>query len=157
MRRPERDRNLNRCIGGLGLLRYRPAVPDLLRVLTRGYGPKWGTPHYNGDQAHVCAAIALVRMADPETVAPIIALVDSDKPEVRVLARRALTDLFAENVPQDRCLVPKGNESQQVRVDALPSPDELRARWAAFWKANRERYVWPNPGPPLKPKSEAGL
>ena len=152
LRRPERDRNLNRCIGGLGLLRYRPAVPDLLKVLARGHGPKWGTPHYNGDQAHVCASIALVRMADPETVAPIIALLDSERPEVRDLARRALTDLFAKDVPQDRCLVPKDNAFKQVRVDELPPPDDLRARWTAFWKANRQHYTWPNAGPPLRPR-----
>lgn len=150
MRRPERDRNLNRCIGGLGLLRYREAVPDLLKYLARGQAPNWGTEQYNGDQAHVCAALALVRIADPEMVAPIIALVDSEKPEVRVLARRALTDLFAVDVPPDRCLVPKGNAFEQVRVDALPRPADLRALWEAFWKVNRALYAWPNPGPPLR-------
>lgn len=119
-------------------------MPDLLKYLARGHCANWGTEHYNGDQAHVCAAIALVRIADPESVAPIIALIDGEKPEVRVLARRALTDLFAADVPPDRCLVSADGALKQVRVDELPpappgSPnilmlfsDEHHWRYAGF-------------------------
>ena len=152
MRRPERDRNLNRIIAGLGALRCRDAVPDLLRYMARGHCDDWGTEDYNGDEADTYAARALVNIADPASVGPIIALLDSERPELRDLARRALTDLFAKDVPQDRCLVPKDNAFKQVRVDALPPPDDLRAQWTAFWKANRQHYTWPNAGPPLRPR-----
>jgi HEAT repeat protein len=148
--RPERDRNLNRCLSGLGMLRHREAVPTLLKYMARGHGPKRGTLSYNGDEAERYAARSLVQIADPESVGPIITLLDSAKPEVRVLARRSLTDLFAKNVPADRCLVPKNGAFVQTRVDELPEPAELRKEWEAFWKANRANYAWPNPGPPLR-------
>ncbi|MFO7897721.1 MAG: hypothetical protein R6V58_01525, partial [Planctomycetota bacterium] len=149
--RHERDKNLNRCLSGLGRLRYRKAVPDLLKYLERGHGPKWGTPHYNGDRADFYAARSLVQIADPESVGPIIRLLDSEKPEVRKRARRALTDLFAENVSADRCLVPTDDGFARIRIDELPEPAALRKSWQAFWKANRSKYEWPEGGPPLRP------
>jgi HEAT repeat protein len=150
MRRPERDRNLNRCIAGLGLLRCRQALPDLVKFLARGHGPKWGTEHYNGDEAEVYAARALVRIADPECVGPVIALLDSKKPEVRKLARRTLTELFAAKVPADRELTPKNGKLVQVRVDELPAPAKLRAAWEGFWKAHADSYSWQKEGGPLR-------
>jgi hypothetical protein len=150
MRRPERDRNLNRCIGGLGLLRHREAVPDLLKYVARGHGPKFGTKHYNGDEAESYAGVALVRTADPKSVAPLITMLDAEKPRVREVARRTLTDLFASGVPADRCLVPRDGSLEQARVDDLPAPADLRKAWATFWKANAAKYAWPSDGPPLK-------
>jgi hypothetical protein len=152
LRRPERDRNLNRTIGGLGLLRCRKAIPDLLKYLARGYGPKRGTKHYNGDEAETYAARALVRIADPVCVQPVIELLDNAKPEVAELARRTLTDLFAKGVPADRCLVPDRDGFKQVRVDELPGPQKLRAAWTEWWKEHAGEYEWSEAGAPLKKK-----
>jgi len=154
LRKPERNRNLNRCIGGLGLLRCQEAVPDLVKYLARGRAANYGTQAYDGDEAEVYASRALVRIADPKCVGPVIALLDSGKPEVRTLSRRTLTELFSAKVPADRVLVPKGGELVRVRVDQLPAPAKLRAAWEAFWKANAEGYSWQKKEGPLRSRQE---
>jgi HEAT repeat protein/sugar lactone lactonase YvrE len=142
LRLPERQRNLNRTIGGLGLLRSREAVPDILKYLARGHCREWGTLAYNGDKAHAYAARALAQIGDPESVKPIIELLDSPKKEVRPLARRALSDMFVAGVPIDRCAIPRKGKLVQVRVDELPEAGELKAAWQAFWKVNADKYEW---------------
>jgi HEAT repeat protein len=150
LRRPERDRNLNRCIAGLGLLRCRASVSDLVRYLARGHCANYGTEHYNGDEAEAYAARALVRIAEPKSVGPVIALLDSKKPEVRKLARRTLTELFVVGVAADRVLVPRSGKLIRVRVDRLPKPAELRVAWEKFWKETSNRYLWQKAGAPLQ-------
>lgn len=142
LRLPEKQRNLNRVIAGLGRLRSRQAVPDILKYLRRGRSTLWGTEAYNGDRAEYYAARALGQIAAPESVGPVIDLLDSDKKEVRPLARRALTEIFAAGVPDDGCLIPRGGKLVQVRVDQLPSAGELKSAWQAFWKVNSDRYAW---------------
>jgi len=71
-----RDRNLNRAVGALGVLRCRAAVPNLVALVRRGRDPKSGTDGYNGDQAEQYAVRALARIGDPACVEPLIALID---------------------------------------------------------------------------------
>jgi HEAT repeat protein len=139
-------RNRNRLIGAMGLYRVREAVPDVLEFLARGRGSF--ILRDQGDRAEIRAAIALERIADPRSVAPIIALLDSPKAEVRQLSRRVLSRMFDPKIPADRCLVPSSAKLARVRVDKLPEPKALREAWRAFWKANAAKYPW-NPKRPI--------
>jgi HEAT repeat protein len=152
LRLPEPQRNLNRAIAGLGLHRAREAVPDILKYLARGRSPLWGTSAWNGDKAEYHASVALARIGDPQSVGPVIELLDSPKKVVGPLARRTLTDMFASGVPADSCLVPREGKLVQVRLDRLPSPAELKAAWQEFWKANADKYEWNPKASQLKPK-----
>jgi hypothetical protein len=148
LRTPEIQRNLNRCITGLGQLRSREAVPDIVKYLARGRCPEWGTTRYNGDAAERCAADALVKIGDPKSVGPIIELLDSKKDVVAPFARRTLERMFDPDAPADVCLAPRGAKLVRVRIDKLPAPGELKAAWQAFWKAHGPDYVWnPEAGP----------
>jgi len=141
-----RDRNLNRVLGALGLLRCRQAVPDMLKYLARGRAENWGTEEYNGDRAEQFAATALGRVADPESVSPVIALLDSAKTNTPAEALRALSMMFEPNLPDDCRLVPKDGALQRVLVDRLSAPKELRAAWEEFWKSAQDRYEWSEGG-----------
>ena len=138
----EVQRNLQRAIAGLGLLRCREAVPDILKYLERGRSPLWGTTRWNGDKAEEHASTALVRIGDPESVAPIIALLDSKKDVVAPLARKTLNRMFAPDLAPDRCLLPKGAALTRVRVDDVPEPAALKAAWQTFWEQQGDRYAW---------------
>jgi len=145
--------NLNRVIGGLGVLRARAAVPDLLKYVERGPGSDYWRER--GDRAERLAAEALVRVADPVSVAPLIELLTSERRQVPQLARRTLSRLFDPGIPADRVLVPKAGKLVRVRVDDVPEPAALRAAWEAFWRDNRAAYPWNDDGAPLKPRQVA--
>ncbi len=144
-------RNRNRLIAALGLYRAREAVPDILEFLERGRGS--ALLRDRGDKAELQAATALERIADPESVSPIIKLLASAKPEVRTLSHRTLSRMFDPQTPDDRRLMPRGGKLVRVRVDELPEPAALHAAWGAFWKTNAENYDWSPKGPPLRRKA----
>ena len=147
-----RDRNLNRVLGALGMLRCRQAVPDMLKYLARGRAENWGTEEYNGDRAEIFAATALGRVADPESVAPVIAELASTKPNTATEALRALSMMFDPQIPDDMRILPKGDKVERVRVDRLPPAAEIKSAWEAFWKAAAGRYERNEAGPGLKAK-----
>jgi DNA-binding beta-propeller fold protein YncE/HEAT repeat protein len=152
----ENDRNLNRTIAALGLLRVRAAVPDLLQYVARGRDRKWGTDDYNGDQAETFAAEALVRIGDPAAVAPLTALLTSDRPTVPDLARRTLSRMFDPDCPADRLTIPQSGQLVRVRIDELPPFPDLQAVWKAFWTANEPRYELTDKGLGLKETRRQG-
>jgi len=146
---PLKGNNLNRFVGALGVLRHRPAVPDLVEFVKRGYAPGWRGGH--GDRAEVFAATALGRIAAPESVGPLVELLDSTKRGVAEQSMRALTAMFYPAYPEDGRLIPKGNELNLTRIDRLPEPAERREAWDTFWKANKEHCAWnPKGAPPLR-------
>lgn len=124
--------NLNRVIGGLGTLRYQPAVAELVKFLARGRDPEYRGGH--SDRAEVMAATALAQVNDRKSVPAIAALLDSEKPGTGAEALRALSLMFDDKLPSDRRLVPKDGKLEAVRVDALPAPKDLRAAWEAYAK-----------------------
>lgn len=135
-----RDRNLNRAIAVLGALRCREAVPEIIRYLARGRAANYGTLSYNGDEAEKSAATALARIADPASVASVITLLDSDKPNTGSEALRCLSLMFDPILPAERRLIPREGRLEDVRVDELPSLAEIRSAWERFWQANSSRY-----------------
>jgi len=140
--------NLNRVVAGLGEMRSRKALPDLLFFIDRGYRPNWRGGH--GDKAERFAAEALGKIADPNAVAPLIRLLDSKTRGTAEQALRALTLMFDGTVPEDQRLVPKGGRLVQIRIDALPAATAVRAAWEGFWKVNDDKYEWSAEGPPLR-------
>lgn len=147
-----KDRNLNRAIGALGVLRCQAAAPQLVAFVGRGKAANHGTLAYNGDEAEKYAAAALVRIADPACVAPLIALLDAAKPEVRELAQEALSRLFGGETAGGRRLLPRDGRLEAVRLDELPAPAARRAAWEAFWKAAAGRYETNRDGSGLRGK-----
>jgi hypothetical protein len=125
----------------------------MLKYLERGRDEKFGTEDYNGDRAEIFAATALGRVADPASVAPVIAELASAKPNTAAEALRALAMMFDSQLPDDLRLLPKGGKLERVRVDRLPPAAEIKSAWEAFWKASAERYEWSEAGPGLKEKS----
>jgi len=140
--------NLNRAVAGLGEIRSRKAVPELVFFIERGYRPNWRGGH--ADKAERFAAVALGKIADPAAVKPLTALLDSKTRGTAEQALRALTLMFDPTVPDDQRLVPTRGRLVKVRIDALPPPAAIRAAWDGFWKVNNDRYEWSAEGPPLK-------
>ncbi len=137
-------KNLNRFIGGLGALRYRPAVKDLLFYLARGSNSSWRGGH--GDQAEMYSATALGRLGAPESVSPVIDLLDSRTKGVSEEALRALTLMFDPSCPADSRVVPAGDKLERVRMDALPDAKARKKAWADYWAAHSEAYAWQKKG-----------
>ncbi|MGQ9663423.1 MAG: hypothetical protein ACUVWX_13950, partial [Kiritimatiellia bacterium] len=135
-----RDRNLNRAIAALGTLRCYEAVPEIIRYLARGRAANYGTLSYDGDEAEKAAATALARIADPASVASVITLLDSDKPNTGSEALRCLSLMFDPFLPADLRLIPREGRLEDVRVDELPSVAEIRSAWERFWQENSSRY-----------------
>jgi len=148
-----KDRNLNRCLGALGLLRCREAVPDMLKYLSRGRDAKFGTEEYNGDRAEIFAATALGRVADPASVGPVVAELASARPNTAAEALRALSMMFDPQASDDVRVLPKDGRLERVRVDRLPPAAEIKSAWEAFWKASAERYEWNEGGQGLREKA----
>jgi DNA-binding beta-propeller fold protein YncE/HEAT repeat protein len=142
--------NLNRVVGGLGTLRCREAVPDLIGLLSRGSMPTWRGGH--SDRAEMLAAVSLARIGDPKSVGRLIFLLTDDKADVRGLAHRTLSQMFDPAIPADRRLVPRGSKLVGVRVDEVPGPGSLRAAWEGFWKVSSDRYGWNAKAPGLLDK-----
>jgi HEAT repeat protein len=147
-----RDRNLNRVLGALGLLRCRQAVPDMLKDLARGRAENWGTEEYNGDRAEQFAATALGRVADPASVEPVIAQLASAKGNTPAEALRALSMMFDPQIPDDMRVLPTRDRLERVRIDRLPPAEEIKTVWEAFWDAAAGRYEWSEAGPGLRVK-----
>lgn len=146
-RRDDQGRNRNRLIGALGALRCREAVPDILVYLARGKGSAYAREW--GDRAEQFAARALQRIAAPESVEPLIALLDSSTPGVADSALDVLTRIFRTDVPDGFRLMPRDGELEAVRIPDLPDPKGRRAAWEAFWTKAQGRYSWNPSGPPL--------
>jgi DNA-binding beta-propeller fold protein YncE/HEAT repeat protein len=143
-------RNLNRAIAGLGRLRVRDAVPDLIKFVQRGPDSTWMGGH--GDRAEQEAANALVRISDPSAVGRLIFLLTEEKAAVRSLALTTLSRMFDPALPADERLVPRNNQLVAVRIDQVPAPGTLQAAWEAFWKVQGDRYQWNPDGPGLLDK-----
>ncbi len=135
----ESGNNLNRTIGALGALRYKPAVGDILFFLKRGRDPRFRGGH--GDRAEEFAATALARIADPESVPEIIATLDSDRPNAGDQALRCLTLLFDPETPSDRRAVPEDGELRRVPLYDLPDGSTLRQQWEAYWEQVADSYI----------------
>jgi len=143
--------NLNRVIRGLGVVRSVKAIPDLVGFLKRGRNPGWRGGH--GDRAESFAATALANIAAPESVAPIIELLDSETAGTAAQSLRALTLMFDPGAPADRRLVPRAGRLEQVRIARLPRPTAIRGAWEEFWKASGAKYERDPDGPPLRVKA----
>ncbi|MDD4891191.1 MAG: hypothetical protein PHU85_14815, partial [Phycisphaerae bacterium] len=134
-------RNMCRAIDALGTLRARKAVPTLVEFVARGTVP---TDNSNfGDTAEQNAAAALAAIGDPDSVAPLIELLASDKKNTPTLALRTLSQMLAERpLPADRVLLPKDGQLAPQRVDDLPAAAEIQKAWKAFWSDNKAKFTW---------------
>jgi HEAT repeat protein len=147
-RKDHQGRNRNRLIGALGVLRCREAVPDIVEYLGRGEGSAYAREW--GDRAEQFAAQALGRIAAPESVEPLIALLDSTKTAVRDSALEVLTRIFKEDVPDGFRLMPAKARLRAARIGELPDPKQLHAAWEKFWRVSRTRYSWDPDSPALR-------
>jgi HEAT repeat protein len=145
---PLTGNNLNCVIGALGILRHRPATPELVEFVKRGTAPNWRGGH--ADRAEVFAATALGRIAAPESVQPLIELLDSPTRGSAEQSLRALTAIFYPQYPPDGRLIPRGNELALVRIDRLPDMAARRRAWEGFWKTYGANAAWSEDGPPMR-------
>jgi hypothetical protein len=147
----ESGRNLCRVIGALRYLRARESVPELLTALGR-----LERAEEVGNESSHCAGRALAHIAAPESVEPLIGLLNAKEQEVRDIAAETISQIFDAKLGADERLLPADGKLGRVAKGALPAPTELRAAWEAFWKTAKDRYEWNEKEPPLREKAAGG-
>jgi hypothetical protein len=128
--------------------RAREGVPELVAALGR-------LEHDDeiGNESSHYAGTALVQIAAPESVEPLIGLLAAKDAEVREIAADTLSRVFDAKLGPDDRLAPSDGKLARVAKKDLPAPEALQVAWETFWKTAKDCYEWNSKQPPLVEKA----